>query len=159
QFSLTDLASNITHRFSVLSGLSFISFVNVPTTETNRRPWSRVSRKSLQNEYAQCKTVWPVAQTEALFLPEFPVGTEEKLKLILLGEINRGAFGQVFHVRCSTTHREYAMKVLSKSQVCSLDAVRQVKQEVMIQHVCSHHPFITPLTHFWQTRKLLIVSE
>ncbi|RXG69793.1 Serine/threonine-protein kinase S6KL [Armadillidium vulgare] len=161
-FSLTDLASNITNRFSVLSGLSFISIVSVPATEAAKRPWSRVSRKrwnqtTLQNEYHQCKTVWPVAQTEALFLPEFPVGIEEKLKLILLGEISRGAFGQVFHVRCSTSHKEYAMKVLSKSQVCSLDSVRQVKQEVMIQHVCSHHPFIAPLTHFWQTRKLLII--
>ena len=35
----------------------------------------------------------------------------------LLGEISRGAFGQVFHVKCSSTHKEYAMKVLSKSQV------------------------------------------
>lgn len=34
-----------------------------------------------------------------------------------LGEISRGAFGQVFHVRCATTNKEYAMKVLSKSQV------------------------------------------
>lgn len=44
-------------------------------------------------------------------------------------------------------------------QVCSLDVVHQVKQEVMIHQMCSHHPFITPLTHHWQTRKLLIVSK
>ncbi|XP_063586641.1 uncharacterized protein LOC134764044 [Penaeus indicus] len=162
QFSLVDIATNLTHRFSVLSGLSVISFVSAPANESNRRPWSRVSRKrwhqsTLENEYAHSKTVWPVAQTEALFLPEFPVGIEEKLKLIFLGEISRGAFGQVFHVRCATTNKEYAMKVLSKSQVCSLDAVSQVKQEVMIQHVCSHHPFVTPLVHYWQTRKLLLV--
>ncbi|XP_045601324.1 uncharacterized protein [Procambarus clarkii] len=162
QFSIVDIATNLTHRFSVLSGLSVISFVSAPANESNRRPWSRVSRKrwhqsTLENEYAHSKTVWPVAQTEALFLPEFPVGIEEKLKLIFLGEVSRGAFGQVFHVKCATTNKEYAMKVLSKSQVCSLDAVGQVKQEVMIQHVCSHHPFITPLIHFWQTRKLLLV--
>ncbi|XP_047468845.1 uncharacterized protein LOC125025032 isoform X2 [Penaeus chinensis] len=163
EFSLVDIATNLTHRFSVLSGLSVISFVSAPANESNRRPWSRVSRKrwhqsTLENEYAHSKTVWPVAQTEALFLPEFPVGIEEKLKLIFLGEISRGAFGQVFHVRCATTNKEYAMKVLSKSQVCSLDAVSQVKQEVMIQHVCSHHPFVTPLVHYWQTRKLLLVK-
>ncbi|XP_071522454.1 uncharacterized protein [Panulirus ornatus] len=163
QFSLVDIATNLTHRFSVLSGLSVISFVSAPANESNRRPWSRVSRKrwrqsTLENEYAHSKTVWPVAQTEALFLPEFPVGIEEKLKLIFIGEVSRGAFGQVFHVKCATSNREYAMKVLSKSQVCSLDAVGQVKQEVMIQHVCSHHPFITPLIHFWQTRKLLLVN-
>nr|XP_027229854.1 uncharacterized protein LOC113821546 [Penaeus vannamei] len=122
QFSLVDIATNLTHRFSVLSGLSVISFVSAPANESNRRPWSRVSRKrwhqsTLENEYAHSKTVWPVAQTEALFLPEFPVGIEEKLKLIFLGEISRGAFGQVFHVRCATTNKEYAMKVLSKSQV------------------------------------------
>ncbi|KAK8396980.1 hypothetical protein O3P69_005166 [Scylla paramamosain] len=162
EFSLVHIATNLTHRFSVLSGLSVISFVSAPVSEANRRPWTRVSRKrwhqsTLENEYAHSKTVWPVAQTEALFLPEFPVGIEEKLKLIFLGEISRGAFGQVFHVKCSISNKEYAMKVLSKSQVCSLDAVGQVKQEVMIQHVCSHHPFITPLVHFWQTRKLLLV--
>ncbi|XP_050732941.1 serine/threonine-protein kinase 33-like isoform X2 [Eriocheir sinensis] len=161
-FSLVHIATNLTHRFSVLSGLSVISLVSAPVSEANRRPWTRVSRKrfqakTLENEYAYSKTVWPVAQTEALFLPEFPVGIEEKLKLIFLGEIRRGAFGQVFHVKCSISNKEYAMKVLSKSQVCSLDAVGQVKQEVMIQHVCSHHPFITPLVHFWQTRKLLLV--
>ncbi|XP_063844454.1 uncharacterized protein LOC135091048 isoform X2 [Scylla paramamosain] len=163
EFSLVHIATNLTHRFSVLSGLSVISFVSAPVSEANRRPWTRVSRKrwhqsTLENEYAHSKTVWPVAQTEALFLPEFPVGIEEKLKLIFLGEISRGAFGQVFHVKCSISNKEYAMKVLSKSQVCSLDAVGQVKQEVMIQHVCSHHPFITPLVHFWQTRKLLLVN-
>ncbi|KAG0717835.1 putative serine/threonine-protein kinase [Chionoecetes opilio] len=146
EFSLVHLASNLTQRFSVLSGLSVISLVSAPvSSEANRRPWTRISRKrwhqsTLENEYAHSKTVWPVAQTEALFLPEFPVGIEEKLKLIFLGEISRGAFGQVFHVKCSISNKEYAMKVLSKSQVCSLDAVGQVKQEVMIQHVCSHHP-------------------
>ncbi|XP_066987915.1 uncharacterized protein S6KL [Macrobrachium rosenbergii] len=162
EFSLVDVATNLTHRFSVLSGLSIISFVSAPAAESSRRPWSRVSRKrwhqsTLESEYAHSKTVWPVAQTEALFLPEFPVGINEKLKLIFIGEVSRGAFGQVFHVKCATSNKEYAMKVLSKSQVCSLDAVGQVKQEVMIQHVCSHHPFITPLIHYWQTRKLLLV--
>ncbi|KAK4288067.1 hypothetical protein Pmani_038886 [Petrolisthes manimaculis] len=162
QFNIVDLASNLTHRFSVLSGLSVISFVSAPVTEANRRPWTRVSRKrwrqsTLENEYAHSKAVWPVAQTEALFLPEFPVGIDEKPKLVFLGEVSRGAFGQVFHVKCANTNKEYAMKVLSKSQVCSLDAVGQVKQEVMIQHICSHHPFITPLVHYWQTRKLLLV--
>lgn len=34
-----------------------------------------------------------------------------------IGEVSRGAFGQVFHVKCATSNREYAMKVLSKSQV------------------------------------------
>ncbi|KAK7084790.1 ATP binding [Halocaridina rubra] len=150
------------HLYAKFCGLSIISFVSAPAAEASRRPWSRVSRKrwrqsTLESEYAHSKTVWPVAQTEALFLPEFPVGIDEKLKLIFLGEVSRGAFGQVFHVKCATSHKEYAMKVLSKSQVCSLDAVGQVKQEVMIQHVCSHHPFITPLIHFWQTRKLLLV--
>lgn len=43
----------------------------------------RWQAKTLENEYAYSKTVWPVAQTEALFLPEFPVGIEEKLKLIV----------------------------------------------------------------------------
>ena len=43
----------------------------------------RWHQSTLENEYAHGKTVWPVAQTEALFLPEFPVGIEEKLKLIV----------------------------------------------------------------------------
>ena len=29
------------------------------------------------------KTAWPVAQTEILFLPEFPVGTDQKMQLIV----------------------------------------------------------------------------
>ncbi|KAB7495281.1 Serine/threonine-protein kinase S6KL [Armadillidium nasatum] len=59
------------------------------------------------------------------------------------------------HIRVQSSPLCYAFCYCH--QVCSLDSVRQVKQEVMIQHVCSHHPFIAPLTHFWQTRKLLII--
>ncbi|KAF2358666.1 Protein kinase domain [Trinorchestia longiramus] len=157
QFNVMSLANNLSQRFSVLSGLSFISLVSAPPSADGSRKKITRTRYRGGSISGPGKTAWPVAQTELLFLPEFPVGTDQKMQLIFYGEVSRGAFGQVFHVQCGNTMLHYAMKVLAKSQVCSLDVVNQVKQEVMIQQMCSHHPFVCPLTHHWQTRKLLVV--
>ncbi|XP_018021719.1 serine/threonine-protein kinase S6KL [Hyalella azteca] len=156
QFNVMSLANNLSQRFSVLSGLSFISLVSAQANPDGSRKKITRTRYRGGSISGPGKTAWPVAQTELLFLPEFPVGTDQKMQLIFYGEVSRGAFGQVFHVQCGNTLLHYAMKVLAKSQVCSLDVVHQVKQEVMIQQMCSHHPFICPLTHHWQTRKLLV---
>ncbi|KAJ3623799.1 hypothetical protein MTP99_017462 [Tenebrio molitor] len=156
-----DLCQNLN---SSLSGRSFGSVSSHQSTYSVSRPWSRVSRRrwkesTLTLPYESSKTAWPVSQTESFFLPEFPLLTGDKEKKYKnLGEINKGAFGKVYRVE--EEGRVYALKVLSKSKIIKENAVRQVKDEVQIQRVCGHHPFIVHCPFHWQSKKrLYIVSE
>ncbi|XP_054265352.1 uncharacterized protein LOC128988149 isoform X2 [Macrosteles quadrilineatus] len=55
---------------------------------------------------------------------------------------------------------EYAMKILAKAKVVEENGINQVKDEVMIQSSCGHHPFIGACKYFWQNHRFLfIVSE
>lgn len=44
-------------------------------------------------------------------------------------------------------------------QIVSESAVRQVKEEVRIQDVCGHHPFIVGTIARWQTKKRLYIGK
>ncbi|KAF4527851.1 hypothetical protein B566_EDAN016496 [Ephemera danica] len=82
------------------------------------------------------------------------------LKAKVLGHIAKGAYGHVYHVKKHDIKKEFAMKVLYKSQLIAENGVEQVKLEVTIQSMCGHHPFVVNCLYFWQSRKkIFIVSE
>jgi uncharacterized serine/threonine-protein kinase SgK494 len=43
-------------------------------------------------------------------------------------------------------------------QIISENAVQQVKDEVGIQSMCGHNPFIVNCPFFWQSRKQLFIG-
>ena len=43
------------------------------------------------------------------------------------------------------------------TQIVLSDAVEQVRDEVKIQTVCGHHPFIVPCVDYWQDRTRLFL--
>ncbi|KAH9627872.1 hypothetical protein HF086_015316 [Spodoptera exigua] len=159
QFSLSHFVGN-------LSGRSFVSVTSNQSVYSASRPWSRVSRRrwndsTLKNPLEASKTAWPVAHKESIFQPEFPITTDLLQKDFQIEEtIAKGAFGEVYKVKKISEDKEYALKVLSKSQIVNESAVRQVKEEARIQAACGHHSFIAGAVARWQTKKrLYIVSE
>lgn len=160
------LEQNISDLSFNLSGRSFASVNSQHSTYSVSRPWSRVSRRrwkesTLTLPFEASKTAWPVSNIESLFLPEFPVSPLISQNFINIVEfIAYGAFGKVYKVKEKTSDKLYALKVLSKSKIIKENSIEQVKDEVQIQRVCGHHPFIVNCPFHWQTRKrLYIVSE
>lgn len=125
----------------------------------NLRPWSRVSRRrwhesTLADEHLLSKTCWPVTKAEALFLPHFPVDGGAESQYTVVEHIANGAFGKVYKVRRSGgTTDYYALKVLSKSEIVNSGAIGQLRDEVDIQSICGHHPFLARCVRFWQNKK------
>ncbi|XP_048478781.1 serine/threonine-protein kinase S6KL isoform X2 [Plutella xylostella] len=159
QFSLSQFVGN-------LSGRSLASVASAQSTSSAARPWSRISRRrwndsTLRSPLEASKTAWPVAHKESIFLPEFPISTDLLQKdFEIIEHIAKGAFGEVCRVVKLSVNKEYALKVLHKSQIISENAVRQVKQESHIQQVCGHHPALVAAAARWQTKKrLYILSE
>ncbi|XP_014484143.1 PREDICTED: serine/threonine-protein kinase S6KL isoform X2 [Dinoponera quadriceps] len=138
----------------------------VTTTQTSNeggRSWSRASHKSwtagtVQDTHGSSKTVWPVPRFQSMFLPEFPI-KEIPLKTgyIFLNVIARGAYGKVYKVQKQDNGQVFALKVISKAMIVAENAVIQAKQEVAIQRMVGHHPFIVNSTHRWQGRKTLYI--
>lgn len=125
---------------------------------TNLRPWSRVSRRrwhesTLADEHLLSKTCWPVTKAEALFLPHFPVDGGAESQYTVVEHIANGAFGKVYKVRRSGGTTDYALKVLSKSEIVNSGAIGQLRDEVDIQTICGHHPFLARCVRFWQNKK------
>ncbi|KAJ4439210.1 hypothetical protein ANN_07329 [Periplaneta americana] len=164
--SLSNFANDV-------SGRSFASATSHQSTFSVSRPWSRVSRRSdvfcdcrwhqttLSDPLVAAKTAWPVPYVEAIFLPEFKIKGETTEKdFMVIGTISKGAFGKVYKVVKKDSNEIYALKILSKSQIISENAVQQVKDEVSIQSMCGHNPFVVNCPFYWQGRKqLFIVSE
>lgn len=124
----------------------------------NLRPWSRVSRRrwhesTLADEHLLSKTCWPVTKAEALFLPHFPVDGGAESQYAVVEHIANGAFGKVYKVRRAGLTADYALKVLSKSEIVNSGAIGQLRDEVDIQSVCGHHPFVARCVRFWQNKK------
>lgn len=127
------------------------------------RPLARISRrrwhqKTLVSDTQLLKTSWPVRQTEQLFLPTFPVDERRDRRYGNRVHVANGAFGRVFQVHESAvpepTSRlsQYALKVYRKSDIVYSGAVQQLVDEVNIQTICGHHPFIVRCVDFWQSR-------
>ncbi|CAG9561775.1 unnamed protein product [Danaus chrysippus] len=166
RFCVIDCTFSLSHFVGNLSGRSFASVTSNQSVYSASRPWSRISRRrwndaTLNNPLEASKTAWPVAHKESIFLPEFPITTDLLQKDFEIAHtIAKGAFGEVYKVKKLSENKEYALKVLNKSQVVSDNAVRQVKEEARIQAAVGHHVFIAGSVSRWQTKKrLYIVSE
>ncbi|XP_033325896.2 ribosomal protein S6 kinase like isoform X3 [Megalopta genalis] len=93
-----------------------------------------------------------------MFLPEFqirPIPLQSTCKLICV--IAKGAYGKVYKILKQDTGKVYALKAISKAKVVTENGVMQAKQEVAIQRLVGHHPFILNCTHKWQGRKTLYI--
>uniref|UniRef100_A0A182RCH6 Protein kinase domain-containing protein n=1 Tax=Anopheles funestus TaxID=62324 RepID=A0A182RCH6_ANOFN len=136
------------------------------------RPFARISRRrwhqtTLDSETQLLKSCWPVPQTERLFLPTFPVDERRCERYVQRTHLADGAFGRVYRVQdacegATLEHRPhwYALKILQKSTIVLSDAAGQVRDEVKIQTICGHHPFIVPCIDYWQNRtSIFLLSE
>lgn len=131
---------------------------------SSSRNWSRYlwrDKKLPPSDLETVKTYWPVSHTESIFLPEFKIKPQVTENDFVMQElISKGAFGKVYKVQKKDTGNVYAMKVLQKSQIIDNNTIYQVKQEVRIQSVCGHNPFIVSCPYYWQSRRqLFIVTE
>lgn len=132
-----------------------------PSNQTNRRPWSRISRRrwndsALADDRLRTRTCWPVTHAESLFMPQFPIDCHAERRFIVDEYIAKGAFGKVYRVRRvndDQDHQDFALKVLSKSEIINGNAIRQLKDEVDIQTICGHHPFLAKCIDYWQSKK------
>lgn len=128
-----------------------------------RRPLSRVSRRRRKESTAAdarllARTCWPVSNAESLFLPHFPVDCNAVHRFHFVGHVANGAFGKVHRVRRAS--EDFALKVLSKSEIINCNAIRQLKDEVDIQTICGHHPFIAKCLNYWQSKtKVFLLSN
>lgn len=78
----------------------------------------RWNDSTLNNPLEASKTAWPVAHKESIFLPEFPITTDLLQRDFQIeNTIAQGAFGKVYKVSKFSDNKQYALKVLSKSQV------------------------------------------
>lgn len=99
------------------------------------------------------RSIWPITQTETIFLPHFKIyerPLEKEFHVLRL--IDAGGFGSVHYVQDKVTSTYYALKVLSKAKLINTGSVRQIRNEVDIQSVCGHHPFIVECIAYWQNR-------
>lgn len=64
------------------------------------------------------RSIWPITQTETIFLPHFKIyerPLEKEFRVLNL--IDAGGFGKVYFVQDKITDDYYALKVLSKAKV------------------------------------------
>lgn len=160
-FSTTNLLDT---RYSLSSSRSFINFgqfrtksiasSNITTTHTP------ATSKSAHDLSTLSKTYWPIPYIESTFLPHFPLANRTFCdKYHIESLIERGSFGVVYQV-ADSDGRQYALKILNKSQIIRNGSLAQVKNEVDIQTICGHHPFIVECVIYWQThRKICILTE
>ncbi|XP_067203623.1 serine/threonine-protein kinase S6KL isoform X2 [Linepithema humile] len=153
------------YSLSDLLGGSCITAAQASNDE--RRSWSRASHRSWTRDAGQdahvssfgsSKTVWPVPRFQSMFLPEFPVKQIPlKTGYVFLDVIAKGAYGKVYKVQKQETGQVYALKVISKAMIVAENAIRQAKEEVAIQRMVGHHPFVVSSVHRWQGRKTLYI--
>lgn len=71
--------------------------------------------------------------------------------------LGKGSFGEVYLVEKVSTHKLYAMKVLSKTQIMSQNLVKYALTERDVLSI-TNHPFIVRLNYAFQTnRKLFLI--
>ncbi|KAL2731096.1 serine/threonine-protein kinase S6KL isoform X1 [Vespula squamosa] len=133
-------------QYSLIDIISGSCAGSTRSSQVEIKSWSRSSCRS------SSKTAWPIPRSEAIFLPEFKV---RKMTLnteySFLDVIAKGAYGRVYKVQNRQNRQVFALKVISKAKIVSENAVTQAKQEVAIQRMVGHHPFIVNSTHRWQS--------
>lgn len=89
-----------------------------------------------------------MAHKESIFQPEFPITTDLLQKDYQIEKtIAKGAFGEVYKVKKISEDKDYALKVLSKSQVrlffyrtfAVLATPFPVKQVIVLQFTAGHN--------------------
>ncbi|KAG7202106.1 hypothetical protein KM043_004775 [Ampulex compressa] len=149
QYSLSDLISS-----------SCVNSVRSP--HRDHRGWPHASQRSCRegtskNTFGSSKTLWPVSRTQAIFLPEFEIREGSNDSYIILDIIATGAYGTVYKASRRDTKEVFALKAINKARVVAENAVEQAKQEVAIQRVVGHHPFLLNSPDRWQSRRTLYI--
>ncbi|XP_043579049.1 serine/threonine-protein kinase S6KL isoform X1 [Bombus pyrosoma] len=133
------------------------------SSQKETKSWSRASCRSwsegtLFDPLGTSKTLWPVSRCQAMFLPEFQIRQVSlQNAYIFLSIIAKGAYGKVYKIQKQDTGEFFALKVISKAKVVAENGIMQAKQEVSIQKLVGHHPFILDCSHRWQGRKTLYI--
>ncbi|XP_071855681.1 ribosomal protein S6 kinase like isoform X1 [Bombus fervidus] len=133
------------------------------SSQKETKSWSRASCRSwsegtLYDPLGTSKTLWPVSRCQAMFLPEFQIRQVSlQNAYIFLSTIAKGAYGKVYKIQKQDTGEFFALKVISKAKVVAENGIMQAKQEVSIQKLVGHHPFILDCSHRWQGRKTLYI--
>ncbi|CAG0916447.1 unnamed protein product [Notodromas monacha] len=156
--------SSVSNVSSGIGSLLRLQRFNPSTTRASfnvsRRPLERVQVTEtgslrIRGDY------WPVTLQEAMFLPQFPVRSPvNKESFDVIRPLGEGSFGKVFLVKRKEDGHEFAMKVMSKNQVIQRGILKQCKEEMTIQTMCGHHPFLVGCKFHWQSQKrLYLVTE
>ncbi|XP_076182896.1 ribosomal protein S6 kinase like isoform X3 [Ptiloglossa arizonensis] len=133
------------------------------STKKESKSWSRASHRSwsegtLYDCLSTSKTSWPISRSQTMFLPEFQIRQVPlQAAYTLLNVIAKGAYGKVYRIQKQDTGQFFALKVISKAKVVAENGIIQAKQEVAIQKLVGHHPFILDCFHKWQGRKTLYI--
>lgn len=131
------------------------NFLSWSPNNASYRSWSE---GTLQDQLGSSKTLWPVSRSQAMFLPEFQIRQVSlQTTYNFINVISKGAYGKVYKIQKKDTGQFYALKVISKARVVAENAVMQARQEVAIQRLVGHHPFILNCCHKWQGRKTLYI--
>ncbi|XP_055710333.1 serine/threonine-protein kinase S6KL [Phlebotomus papatasi] len=155
----TSLTQNGLYRFCSSPSLAFRNRLSSRSCNNILSTFPRSdSSKSHNQDLILSKSSWPVAQREHLFLPHFKIhrGPEDQ-KYITSRYLASGGYGKVYSVVEKDTCKEYALKVLSKSQIIKDNELKQLRDEVDIQSRCGHHPFIVECLSYWQNRKNIYI--
>ncbi|OAD61364.1 Putative serine/threonine-protein kinase F31E3.2 [Eufriesea mexicana] len=133
------------------------------SSQKETKSWSRASCRSwsegtLYDPLGTSKTLWPVSRSQAMFLPEFQIRQVPlQNAYTFLSVIAKGAYGTVYKIQKQDNGKLFALKVVSKAKVVAENGIMQAKQEVSIQKLVGHHPFILDCSHRWQGRKTLYI--
>lgn len=150
-------------QYSLSNLLSGSCVTTTQVSNEEQRSLSRASHRSwtngnLHNIYASSKTVWPVPRFQSIFLPEFSIKEiPMKTGYTFLDIIAKGTYGKVYKVQKQETGQVFALKVINKAKIIAENCVKQAKEEVAIQRMVGHHPFIVNSIHRWQSRKTLYI--
>ncbi|XP_034473951.1 serine/threonine-protein kinase S6KL isoform X3 [Drosophila innubila] len=122
-----------------------------------------ISKHTRQASY-RYMTRWHRPTTNSIFSSHFKDSNRNE-QFDVHHLVAKGAFGVVFKV-CERlksgdiNNVSYALKVIKKSKIIAENSLQQIKDEVDIQKLCSHHPFIVKQIDTWQNRRNLhILSE
>ncbi|XP_017766183.1 PREDICTED: serine/threonine-protein kinase S6KL [Eufriesea mexicana] len=152
-----------TSQYSLSDIIGGTCIGSTQSSQKETKSWSRASCRSwsegtLYDPLGTSKTLWPVSRSQAMFLPEFQIRQVPlQNAYTFLSVIAKGAYGTVYKIQKQDNGKLFALKVVSKAKVVAENGIMQAKQEVSIQKLVGHHPFILDCSHRWQGRKTLYI--
>ena len=93
-------------------------------------------------------------------LDELEFNNEYNLKenLIYIEEIDQGAFGKVIHAKDKRTKKDYALKIINKSEA-NLTLINRMKEEILILKKLENNNIVKYYNHWENRNKLFIKME